>query len=191
MNVVEPIRSMDRVLDIADYLREQNERDYILFMFGIYTGLRISDILELRVRDVRDAEEIRVYEKKVSNKRRANEGRYIQIPKNLQKIIKKYISDKKDYEYLFKSRVGKNEHIKRDRAYVVLNTAGRELGLDSIGTHTLRKTFGFFLYQQTKDIELVREALGHTSTRHTIRYIGLSAEVTSRAVNGLCFERIS
>lgn len=189
MNVVEPIRSMDRVLDIADFLKERNERDYVLFMFGIYTGLRISDLLELRVRDVRGAEEIRVYEKKVSNKRRANEGRYIQIPKNLQRILRKYIYDKKDYEYLFKSRVGKNEHIKRDRAYVVLNTAGREFGLDSIGTHTLRKTFGFFLYQQTKDIELVREALGHTSTKHTKRYIGLRTETTRKAVNELRFER--
>ena len=54
LNTVEPIREMDLVLDVADYLRSKNERDYVLFMFGIYTGLRISDILKLRVRDVRE-----------------------------------------------------------------------------------------------------------------------------------------
>jgi integrase len=54
LNTVEPIRDMDIVLDIADYLKSKNERDYVLFMFGIYSGLRISDILPIRVRDVRD-----------------------------------------------------------------------------------------------------------------------------------------
>ena len=53
MNTVEPIRDVSLVNDIADYLREQSERNYILFLFGIYSGLRISDILKLRVRDVR------------------------------------------------------------------------------------------------------------------------------------------
>ena len=40
MNTVEPIRDMDLVMDLADYLKSNNERDYVLFMFGIYTGLR-------------------------------------------------------------------------------------------------------------------------------------------------------
>mgnify|MGYP002509035684 CR=1 FL=1 len=42
------------LFDVADYLKARNERDYVLFMFGIYTGLRISDILKFRVRDVKD-----------------------------------------------------------------------------------------------------------------------------------------
>ena len=43
MNTVEPIRDMDLVMDVADFLKAKNERDYVMFMFGIYTGLRISD----------------------------------------------------------------------------------------------------------------------------------------------------
>ncbi len=54
MNTVEPIRDMDLVMDLAEYLKSNNERDYVLFMFGIYTGLRISDILKFRIRDVRE-----------------------------------------------------------------------------------------------------------------------------------------
>ena len=52
MNTVEPIRDIEVVLDIADYLKERNRRDYVMFMFGIYSGLRICDILQFRVRDV-------------------------------------------------------------------------------------------------------------------------------------------
>ena len=37
MNTVEPIRDMGMVMDIAEYLKEKNERDYVMFMFGIYT----------------------------------------------------------------------------------------------------------------------------------------------------------
>ena len=39
MNTVEPIRDINTVMDIADYLKSKNERDYVMFMFGIYTGL--------------------------------------------------------------------------------------------------------------------------------------------------------
>ena len=64
MNTVEPIRDIGTVNDIADYLREQSERNYIMFMIGIYSGLRISDILTLRVRDVRNRDRIMIREKK-------------------------------------------------------------------------------------------------------------------------------
>ena len=53
MNTVEPIRDIEVVLDIADYLKERNRRDYVMFMFGIYSGLRICDILQFRVRETR------------------------------------------------------------------------------------------------------------------------------------------
>ena len=40
------------IKELKEYFKEQNERNYILFLLGINTGLRISDILRLRVRDV-------------------------------------------------------------------------------------------------------------------------------------------
>ena len=61
MNTVEPIRDLDVVMDIADYLKSKNDRDYVMFMFGIYTGLRISDILKFRVRDVRDKDAMNIF----------------------------------------------------------------------------------------------------------------------------------
>lgn len=64
VNTVEPIRDFNIIQDIADVLREQRERDYVLFMSGLYLGRRISDILPLRVRDVRDKKQIYFREKK-------------------------------------------------------------------------------------------------------------------------------
>lgn len=52
MNIVQPIRDKEMIKELKEYFKEQNERNYILFLLGINTGLRISDILRLRVRDV-------------------------------------------------------------------------------------------------------------------------------------------
>ena len=52
MNYVEPIRDKDDIQAMKDYLREWSERNYMLFLLGINSGLRISDIINLRVKDV-------------------------------------------------------------------------------------------------------------------------------------------
>ena len=51
MNIVEPIRTKEKVEEIYKFLVEKNKRDALLFLFGIYTGLRISDILKFRVKN--------------------------------------------------------------------------------------------------------------------------------------------
>lgn len=48
MKYVMPIEDRKMVGVIGDYLRERNERDYVLFMTGVYLGRRISDILQYR-----------------------------------------------------------------------------------------------------------------------------------------------
>ena len=53
MNFVQPIRDPECIFYIKRFLKEQSERNYMLFVTGINSGLRISDILELRVRDAK------------------------------------------------------------------------------------------------------------------------------------------
>lgn len=53
MNVVEPIRSKKDLRKIEMILRKQSFRDLLIFTIGINCGLRISDILDLDVSDVR------------------------------------------------------------------------------------------------------------------------------------------
>ena len=90
MNTVEPIRDKRLILDIADYLKERNERDYVLFMFGIYSGLRISDILPLQVRDVRNKDYIYLREQKTDKEKR------FPINDELKSILNNYIKGKSD-----------------------------------------------------------------------------------------------
>ncbi len=183
MNTVEPIRDMAKVMDFADFLRVSSERDYVMFMFGIYSGLRIIDILGIKVKDVRGKEYIYLHERKTGKEKR------FPIQEDLQEILKEYIKNMKDHEYLFQSRQGKNRPLTRTRAWDILNKAAKELNLDSIGCHTMRKTFGYFLYQQTKDILLIKDILNHADVGTTYRYIGLTGMQKDKAMKKLSFKR--
>lgn len=182
MNTVEPIRDMDLVMDLADYLKSNNERDYVLFMFGIYTGLRISDILKFRVRDVKGKDAVYIREKKTGKEKR------FPINSELQPVIDEYISGKRDFEYLFRSPNYQNKAITRQQAYNILSAAGRKFGLDSIGTHTLRKTFGYHMYQQTHDAVTLKEIFNHADISVTLRYIGINQDNKDKLIKGLTFK---
>ncbi|MCJ2173246.1 hypothetical protein C7M22_00288 [Bacillus velezensis] len=57
----------------------------------------------------------------------------------------------------------------------VLSMAAAEyVVLDNIGTHTLRKTFGYHFYRQTKDVAMLQEIFNHSDQRTTLRYIGIN-----------------
>ena len=105
----------------------------------------------------------------------------IQITAALRRELKWYIEDMEDYEYLIKSRQGKNRPIGRSMAYKILSGAAAEFGLDEIGTHTLRKTFGYHMYMQTKNIALLMEIFNHSSERVTLRYIGMNQDVMDKS----------
>lgn len=183
MNTVQPIRDINVVYDIADYLKVRSNRDYMIFEFGIYTGLRISDILKLRVRDVKGKDYIYMREKKTDKEKR------FPINDELKPILEDYVKDKKDFEYLFKSRKGLNKPITRQCIYSSLNNAAKAFGLESIGTHTLRKTFGYFLYQQTHDVVAIKEILNHSDISVTLRYIGVNQDKKDEVMKKLTFNQ--
>lgn len=183
INTVEPIRDLDVVMDIAEYLKGKSDRDYVMFMFGIYTGLRISDILKFRVRDVRDKEAIYIREKKTGKEKR------FPINAELKPIIKEYVNGKDDYEYLFKSPRNCNRPITRQQAYNILSEAGIQFGIEKIGTHTLRKTFGYHMYQQTHDAVTIKEILNHSDISITLRYIGINQDNKDKAIKNLSFKK--
>ncbi|MEN8702485.1 tyrosine-type recombinase/integrase [Bacillus infantis] len=169
MKIVQPIRDLDKLADLLDYFKSTNERNYIMFMLGIHTGLRISDILKLRVRDVR-GEYIYIREQK---RKKINR---VLIVSDLRKALRPFILNRDDNEYLIKSRKGTNEPIRRETAYQILNTAAKLHGLKEIGTHTLRKTFGYHFYQETKDVAMLQDILNHSHPDYTLRYIGVNQD---------------
>jgi len=176
MNYVEPIRDSELVKSIANYLRDKNERDYIMFITGIYSGLRISDILKLRISDVKNRDTINIREIKTDKQR------IFKINPVLKKELKEYCKDKDPDDMLIASEQNPYKAISRIRAYMILRDAARVFKIENIGTHTMRKTFGYHFYLQTKDVVTLQKILNHASPVITLRYIGIEQEYTDKAI---------
>ena len=148
----------------------------MLFVIGINTGLRISDILPLKVKDVTGVTHIKIIEKKTGKAKRFKINPY------LRKEIDRYIDGMNDDDYLFPSRKG-DKPITRVQAYRILNDVAEKLGIDEVGTHTLRKTFGYWHYQQYKDVAILQEIFNHSAPSITLRYIGINADIIDNSID--------
>jgi integrase len=149
-----------------------NDRDLLLFTLGINTGLRISDLLGLRVKDVA-GQAIKLKEIKTGK------VRTITLDDVACKAVKAYLGNEslKDNDFIFYSRKGENQPISRVQAWTILNQAANKAKLDiNIGTHTLRKTFGYWAYKQGIDITLLQQVFNHSAPSITLRYIGITQD---------------
>lgn len=176
MNFVQPIRDVEKVDNMKSYLKGKRTRDYILFLMGISIGLRISDILALKKEDAFKSH-LDIKEKKTKKRKR------VKIPGYIKKELTSYASTLNDGDYLFKSRQGGNRPIDRSTAYRMLRKAAEEFKIKEIGTHTLRKTFGYHFYLQTKDVATLQELFNHSDPETTLRYIGINQDSLDKAMD--------
>jgi integrase len=174
MELVQPIREKSLIEKMKNELLRNGKRDYILFIVGINTGLRISDILTLKVSDVKGTHIVLREEKTEKTKR-------ISIS-HIREELNTYIDGMNDNDYLFSSRKGANKPITRVQAYRILNNVAEKLSISEIGTHTLRKTFGYHFYQKTKDVALLQELFNHSAPSVTLRYIGINQDIMDKAM---------
>ncbi len=168
MESVSPIKDKEKIARMKRLLAH-NKRDLLLFTLGINSGLRISDLLALNVKDVKNKSFISIREKKTK--------KFKQFPINdkLKPLIYR-VTDFRDLnEPLFLSQ--KMKRLSRTQAYRMLRSTAMRAGIkDKIGTHSLRKTFGYHHYKQFNDIVLLQKILNHSAPSVTLRYIGMEQE---------------
>lgn len=176
MNIVQPIRDKKKIEEMKNTLLKSGYKNYLLFVVGINTGLRISDILNLKVYDVKNRSHIVINEKKTGKEKR------FLINGQLRKDFEKYIMNMYDDEYIFQSRKGKNRPISRVQAYRILNKAAEQVRIQEVGTHTLRKTFGYWHYQIYKDVAILQDIFNHSAPSITLRYIGINQDIKDKTI---------
>ena len=172
---VQPIRDQKQLEDMKWALKRHcSTRDYILFILGCETGLRVGDLLKLKTK------QIVALKSKRDKILKVKEGKTEKIREmyieNCFNEVFEYAS-KLDSEWLFPSRKG-DKAISPTQAYRQLNKAGDFAGVESIGNHTLRKTFGYWFYKATKDVAMLQQILNHSHPSITLRYIGITEEET-------------
>jgi integrase len=184
MKVVQPIRETRKIDSMKKILRAGGKRNEMLFVLGINSALRISDLLSLAVSDVLD-ENGKVKEAVSLSEQKTGKNKLFPINDAAKKVIAEYVEEARpDREAaLFPSRKG-GKAISRIQAWEILKRAAEEVGISNVGTHTLRKTFGYHVYMRTNNLGLVQKLLNHRSSVDTIKYIGIDqAEIDNAYLN--------
>lgn len=190
MNTVEPIRDIKIIKSMRSILKSQSLRNELLFILGINVGLRISDILRLTVKDLVKPNLKTVRDYVTITEKKTGKSKKFYIGDIVKKVIENYIKEIPDLDmnnYIFVSRKGSNRPITRQQAYRILNKAAEIIGIverdqdgiiiaGEIGTHTLRKTFGYHTYNSGTSLELLMQIYNHSSKSQTLRYIGITEE---------------
>ncbi|MFZ5969755.1 MAG: tyrosine-type recombinase/integrase [Bacillota bacterium] len=173
---VEPIRNKTKIKQMYQYLNGKDPKYGLLFKFGLNTGLRISDILSIKVSDIFNGNgEFRDY--LVLKEKKTGKEKKIKINNALRKVLESYLKSEKlsPASYVFSSRKG--DHIGRIQAYRVLKEAATLVGIENFGTHSLRKTWGYWTYKISKyNIGLIMDTFNHSSQNITLRYIGVNQD---------------
>ena len=165
------------------------DRNRMIFMFGICTGLRASDLVRVTPRMIANDGTLYIIEQKTGK------GRVIILSENIKNAITHYIEKYKIKidEPLFCSQKG-NEHMTTWALNHMIVDAAKELGWDPLlyGSHTIRKTYAYQFYTTANKISKERgyralsilcKELNHSSEAITLAYIGIDKEEVCEICN--------
>ena len=157
---------------------------FLFFLLGISFAYRISDLLQLKCSDVFSNNEYRFKDYIHTVEAKRSKHKRFTPPEKIKKAIKKYalINKLTLDDWLFPSFRNRLLSLDRFNAWRFLNQAAREIGISKIGSHSLRKTWGYHYYKETKDIRTVMKVLNHDSESTTLRYIGWDQEIIDDAM---------
>lgn len=195
--IVMPIKNIEDIERCKEFLKNRTEnaperykksyaKDLLLFKIGLNVGLRINDLLSITWEDVFKPGTRQFKEYFVPKEQKTKKIRQIFINKSFRAAVKeylKYIPDTKLEGYVFTNRQG--NRLSDASVDKLMKLLEKNLGLENLSTHSLRKTFAYHMYMQTQDLSLVQEILQHSSVAVTRRYLGISQEVKKNAYNEL------
>jgi site-specific recombinase XerD len=170
----------DAELAAVEFRGKYALRDRALFVTGVKTGLRVSELLSLRVKDV--ADRVSVAKR---NTKGSLEGRSVVLHPAAREAIDAWVSAAglSPEDALFRSREGSGA-ISRNMAYKVLKGAFARAGVEGkTGTHSMRKTFASKVYAALgRDLVKVKAALGHRDINSTVSYLSFETSEVDAAI---------
>ena len=174
-----PIKDTNVLHEVEDTLLNEfrfGRRNYTIFKTGMVTLLRVSDVLALKKSDVYEEDGKIKANAYIKDKKTCKPNTLYLKP--LQQDLSTYWqwlkNNNLESNWLFPSTKHLDRHITEKQFYKVMAKVGDWLGLDYLGTHTMRKTGAYRVYTQTGyNIALVMELLNHSSEKMTLSYLGL------------------
>lgn len=169
-------------------------RNKMMFLIGLNLGIRASDLVSLRYSFFMNDDGTFKDGYKLQPKKTKKTGKFVTLYFNqtVKKAITDYIEKYpiQDLEgYLFKSKKSNNPITER-ALWKIISDAATEIGLKSnYGSHSLRKTFGFWIWHDAEDkdktLVTLMKIFNHSSTQVTMKYIGLLDNEIEEVFNNL------
>lgn len=164
-------------------------RDRALFVLGVRSGFRISELLSLKVGDVVQqgaiVSTVMVHRRNMKGK---EQSRAVPLHADAKQAILDYIglTTRPDF-YLFKSRKLFNAPLSRIQAGRILKDAYRAAGIGGkVATHSMRKTFATQIHDKLgRDLLKTQRALGHANINNTVKYLTVDDAEIDAAILGL------
>lgn len=176
---------------LSSFKGQYENRDKALFLLGVKTGYRISELLSLKVKDVLQFGKILDYVS-VSRQymKKKIEGRTVPVHPEVKSALEIWINELKEDSgfsedwFLFRSRKGTNQSIKRAQAQRILNKVFSCNHLTGkLGCHSMRKTFAMKVYHHLKgDLLKTQRALGHKNINSTVSYLSFNEKEIDEAI---------
>lgn len=177
MEAMEALKEIKQINSMKRYLKKHSERDYILFVLGINTGLKITELLNIIVGDVLETDGT-IKNFLLLPSKELEVPKEIYLNQKVKKALHHYIHAcqlNRDC-YLFQS--GKtNKNISRQHAYRIIHQAAEAVGIKGkIGTNSMRKTFGYHAYKRGVAISLLQRHFNHATPSETLKYLEISKD---------------
>lgn len=202
--LVLPIKDTQMLNQVLKTLRDNfkyGQRNYTIFQVGKATLLRVSDVISLLKTDVFEENgDIRRNAYIVDKKTKKQNTLYLRpVESDLLKYqnwLMRYQMDNPkmkvyDSPWLFPSFANPDNHISGHTYYEVMQKVGDLLGINYLGTHTMRKTGAYRVYEQSNhNIGLVMKLLNHSSEAVTLNYLGLDQESREHILDSIDFGQI-
>ena len=177
--LVLPIKDTNILHEVEDTLLNNfryGRRNYTIFQVGKATLLRVSDVLALRRSEIFNEDGSIKKNAYIKDKKTGKPNiLYLKPVKSDLTAYFRWLTEQNiESEWLFPSTRDHSRHITEKQFYKVMHKTGDLLGLNYLGTHTMRKTGAYRVYTQSNyNIGLVMHLLNHSSEAMTLTYLGL------------------
>jgi len=156
------VLSREEIEKIINSVR--NEKHRLIIALGYGAGLRVSEVINLKVRDI-DLQELTIHIKNTKGKK----DRITVFPEKLKSDLSEMIALQHGNEYLFESERGGK--LTERTAQKVFTKALKKAGIKKEATfYSLRHSFATHLLENGVDIRYIQELLGHSNIRTTQIY---------------------
>jgi len=177
MATTQPIRDKKQTKALAKYFLDKGEiRNYVMVVFAMHTGLRISDILRLTWDDVYDFELNEIRDFVIITEKKTGKSKTIRFGEKVLKSLRLYAHNARQGCFLI-GNSQTSKAISRIQAYRIIRKAAETLKFTiRVSCHSLRKTFGYHAWKGGASPVVIMEIFNHSSFDVTKRYIGISQD---------------